>query len=102
MFTLIARKELLDGVLSFKFTLIFPAMVALIASGLLVGLNEYRAQMKAGRSVAQLNREQLERSTDWSQVGREGIFVSKSPSPLMVFAIGISGRHRGSYFKKRV
>ena len=37
MFTLIARKELLDGVLSFKFTLIFPAMVALIASGLLVG-----------------------------------------------------------------
>lgn len=91
MFTLIARKELLDGVLSFKFTLIFPTMVALIASGLLMGLNEYRAQMKAGRNVAQLNREQLERSTDWSQVGREGIFVSKSPSPLMVFAIGISG-----------
>jgi ABC-type transport system involved in multi-copper enzyme maturation permease subunit len=91
MLGLIVRKELLEGVLSFRFIIVFPTMVVLISIGLLVGLNEYRARVEAGRSIAQLNREQLERSTDWSQVGREGIFVFKSPSPLMVFAVGVSG-----------
>jgi ABC-type transport system involved in multi-copper enzyme maturation permease subunit len=91
MFRLVVRKELLESLLSFRFTIAFPMMVMVMGISVLIGLNEYRAHLRAYSSIVQLNRDQLERSTDWRQVGQQGIFISAPPSPLMVFALGMSG-----------
>lgn len=91
MLRLVIRKEVLESILSFKFILVFTIMVALTFLSIEMGLNEYRAQVKAHGNVVQLNRDQLERSTNWHQVGDGGIFVSGVPSSLAVFATGILG-----------
>lgn len=91
MLRLVIRKEVLESILSFKFILVFTIMVALTFLSIERGLNEYRAQVKAHGNVVQLNRDQLERSTNWHQVGDGGIFVSGVPSSLAVFATGILG-----------
>jgi ABC-type transport system involved in multi-copper enzyme maturation permease subunit len=91
MLRLVIKKELLESILSFKFVIIFPATVALFFLSFLMGIHEYKAQVMAHSNVVRLNRDQLERSTDWRQVGEAGVFVSRRPSPLTVFATGVFG-----------
>jgi hypothetical protein len=91
MLRLVIKKELLESILSFKFVIIFPATVALFFLSFLMGIHEYKAQVWAHSNVVRLNRDQLERSTDWRQVGEAGVFVSRRPSPLTVFATGVFG-----------
>ncbi|HXF06841.1 MAG TPA: ABC transporter permease subunit [Blastocatellia bacterium] len=85
------RKEVLESILSFKFILVLAVTITLTLLSISMGLNEYWAQVRAHSNVVQLNRDQLERSTDWHQVGRAGIFVSRVPSSPAVFATGIFG-----------
>lgn len=89
MFRALLKKELLETILSFKFVIIFPAALLLLLVGLIMGIAEYRSQIAAYSNMMRLNRDQLERSTDWYQVGQSGIFVSKKPVALTVLSNGV-------------
>ncbi len=90
-FSSVIKKELLESILSFKFTIIFPAIFVLLILSFLMGINEYKVQLREHSNLEQLNRDQLQRSSDWHQLAGNGLFVARRPSPLTVFATGVFG-----------
>ncbi len=80
------RKEILQGILSFKFVVVLVTSVVLILLAFLVGVTRYRMEMRAYLEGQAANREQMESATDWADLGRVGLYVFRRPEFMAVFS----------------
>ncbi|RMG45868.1 MAG: hypothetical protein D6723_17800 [Acidobacteria bacterium] len=80
------RKEMLQGILSFKFVVILVTSVVLILLAFLAGMSRYRMEVRAYLEGQAANREQMESATDWADLGRMGLYVFRRPEFLALFS----------------
>ncbi|MDP6775310.1 MAG: ABC transporter permease, partial [Candidatus Latescibacteria bacterium] len=96
MLRLVIRKEILSNLSSPTFIITFVLCSGLILLSIYTGLRNYSDQVTEYRLTQSINRELLGEQTNYRDVGRNGVQLSKPPKVLSILVSGLEnslGRH---------
>jgi ABC-type transport system involved in multi-copper enzyme maturation permease subunit len=93
----LVQKEILEGILSFKFVVMFLTSALLILLAFVSGLSRYEKELQAYTEGQAANEQQMGSATDWADLGRIGLYVFRKPTLTSIFGDSTQSAGQSAY-----